>query len=136
MSIQAVAWALERYDGMRSSQRLRLWNMTDGRCYYCGCEFLRDSEMLGCNSGDERRLCVDHVIPKISGGKGLRNNTVPSCRSCNSTKRALSIDAFRKRLTLRKHGIPEFTTEQSEWLFSQGFVMPEVTDISFYGERK
>jgi len=43
-----------------------------GRCQYCG----RKSD----------HMTVDHVIPKIQGGKDTWENLVAACKSCNNRK--------------------------------------------------
>jgi 5-methylcytosine-specific restriction endonuclease McrA len=43
-------------------------------CQYCGGEFI---------SGD---LTIDHIIPKVQGGKNDWTNVVACCRSCNIKK--------------------------------------------------
>ena len=40
-------------------------------CYYCG---------------DEGRLSVDHLIPRLMGGGDESDNLIWACRSCNSSK--------------------------------------------------
>ena len=39
-----------------------------------------------CYCGDTKRLCMDHLIPKIRGGPDGSDNLVWACRSCNSSK--------------------------------------------------
>src|SRR5690606_38665285 len=46
-----------------------------GRCSYCG---RKQSRRL--------RLTKDHVIPVSKGGLTVRNNIIPSCTRCNSSK--------------------------------------------------
>lgn len=40
-----------------------------------------------CYCGDTSSLCIDHLIPKIKGGKDHSDNLVWACKSCNSSKR-------------------------------------------------
>lgn len=51
------------------------------RCVYCG----RVADSL------------DHVVPVSKGGTNDAENLVPSCRSCNSSKGAKSVDEWRPR---------------------------------------
>ncbi|MCD6162162.1 MAG: HNH endonuclease [candidate division Zixibacteria bacterium] len=43
-----------------------------GICQYCGCKV--------------EHMTVDHVIPKIRGGKDVWENLVASCQKCNNRK--------------------------------------------------
>lgn len=40
-----------------------------------------------CYCGNTGALCIDHLIPKINGGKDHSDNLVWACKSCNSSKR-------------------------------------------------
>jgi len=46
-----------------------------GRCSYCGRKQSRSV-----------KLTKDHVVPVSKGGKTVRENIVPSCERCNSSK--------------------------------------------------
>jgi 5-methylcytosine-specific restriction protein A len=48
-----------------------------GVCYFCGA------------SVPPRELTMDHVIPIIRGGKSVKSNVVPACKSCNIKKKYL-----------------------------------------------
>lgn len=48
-----------------------------GICYYCRRRF------------PARELTMDHIIPIIRGGKSVKSNVVPCCKSCNSKKQYL-----------------------------------------------
>ncbi len=37
----------------------------------------------------------DHIVPKVNGGKDNAENLVPCCKSCNSSKQAMSYDEFK-----------------------------------------
>ena len=74
------------------------------RCFYCGCEMVSNTSILGMRSPkltpdprcpgillveayDPRIMAsVDHVIPRSKGGKNNIENLVPCCLSCNSRK--------------------------------------------------
>lgn len=65
--------------------RKKIFDMTDGRCFYCGKPL------------DFENFHLDHFIPKASGGK-IANNLVPSCPDCNIAKSDLTIEEFRWKI--------------------------------------
>lgn len=69
---------------MRSGLRQAVWNMTDGRCSYCGCQLQDDNGDLSVLPF----MTIDHVVPTARGGKHVLSNFVPSCQPCNSRKGA------------------------------------------------
>lgn len=56
------------------------------KCTYCGI------------AGDEKTLCIDHILPKAKGGDNDPGNLTTSCVSCNSRKIDLPAEIFIKRL--------------------------------------
>jgi 5-methylcytosine-specific restriction endonuclease McrA len=60
--------------------RLTAWwkqQCAQGVCHYCQQKVL---------SSD---LTMDHVVPLIRGGRSVKNNVVPACKSCNNKKKSL-----------------------------------------------
>lgn len=55
----------------------------DHKCFYCGTR--------------PARLTQDHFVPLSKGGVHSAENIVPACQSCNSRKRDLSAEEFKKR---------------------------------------
>jgi 5-methylcytosine-specific restriction endonuclease McrA len=49
----------------------------EGLCYYCRRRF------------PARELTMDHIVPIVRGGKSVKSNVVPCCKSCNSKKHYL-----------------------------------------------
>jgi len=45
------------------------------RCTYCEQEF------------PAKELTMDHRVPLAQGGKSIKSNLVPCCKSCNSSKK-------------------------------------------------
>lgn len=56
-------------------------------CWYCGA---KDPST------------IDHVVPIVSGGDDSLDNLVLSCKACNSSKRALSVDQFAFQCSWKK----------------------------------
>lgn len=61
------------------------------RCWYCGCELIRDAE---APNGRTR----DHQTPKSRGGKFLPGNQVWACRTCNQDKADRTLAEYRKHM--------------------------------------
>lgn len=74
--------------------RLKVYQMTSGRCFYCETELSLD----GMTPGAE--FNVDHIMPRSSGGPDHMMNYVPACGPCNVSKNAAHLVDFIKR---RKH---------------------------------
>jgi 5-methylcytosine-specific restriction protein A len=51
--------------------------LADGVCYYC-------RRRVGA-----RALTMDHIVPVGRGGRSVRGNVVPACKSCNTRKQSL-----------------------------------------------
>ncbi|MBF0228467.1 MAG: HNH endonuclease [Desulfamplus sp.] len=50
---------------------------SQGICHYCG------------NNFPPKELTMDHVVPIARGGKSMKNNVVPCCKTCNTKKRMM-----------------------------------------------
>lgn len=82
-------------------------NPNQAHCIYCGVPLSKG-----------KNKSVDHFVPVSNGGRGLKNNKVPSCKSCNFLKADRvfeSIDKARQWIfneceriakRIRKNGIP------------------------------
>jgi hypothetical protein len=95
----------------------------DYRCAYCGC-------LLG-NGPDEKHPTKDHVIPIANGGKHNKNNVVPACAHCNSSKNSRTsqewVIATAKKQTLRAAGF-NFASDMSSF---QSFLSEMQLDYQF-----
>jgi len=65
--------------------------LAKGICQYCG------------RLVPAKELTMDHVVPIARGGRSVKGNVVPACKSCNSKKKQLLpmeweayLDDFRK----------------------------------------
>lgn len=67
------------------ANRKNIYELTNGKCFYCGCDLEFDNFHL------------DHFIPKSIGGK-QRKNLVPSCPDCNLCKGKLDLESFRCKI--------------------------------------
>lgn len=75
--------------------RAFVWNITMGRCWYCGTH---------ANPYDD--YCVDHEIPLARGGSNEIENLVPACSYCNQSKRTKLVDEWRRNFR-RAHILDE-----------------------------
>lgn len=66
-------------------KRITIFNLLNGKCFYCGCDIDIDTFHL------------DHFTPKSLGGRA-KDNLVPSCPECNLYKSNLDIEGFRRKL--------------------------------------
>jgi 5-methylcytosine-specific restriction protein A len=46
-----------------------------GICHHCGKKF------------SPNELTMDHLVPIVRGGKSIKANLVPSCKTCNSERK-------------------------------------------------
>lgn len=61
---------------MTSSQAKRMWRDAIKEHWHCQCAY--------CGSQDD--LTLDHVKPKMRGGRDTARNVVAACRRCNQAK--------------------------------------------------
>jgi 5-methylcytosine-specific restriction endonuclease McrA len=64
-------------------------------CQYCGF------------SGSSAELTIDHVLPKVRGGKTTWDNVACACRACNSRKGGKTLEEARMELA-RQPARPQF----------------------------
>lgn len=98
------------------NKRERVFSITKGRCYYCGCKL------------DINNYHIDHFVSRIEGGKG-GDNLVPSCADCNLSKSGLSIEEFRQE-------IANYLTDNLRGRMINKFYKPKQKPIEFYFEKK
>lgn len=52
--------------------------LAKGVCHYCGQKF------------SPSELTMDHILPVARGGKSVKSNCVPCCKTCNNEKKYLT----------------------------------------------
>ena len=70
-----------------SKTKREMLKKTMPNCWYCG---------------SAHPSTIDHVIPSSEGGTDDVSNLVMACKTCNSSKRALSLDEFRFQCSWNK----------------------------------
>lgn len=61
---------------LRSSQWWKR-RCAKGQCHWCG------------QAVPARELTMDHIVPIARGGKSIKSNVVPCCKTCNNKKKQL-----------------------------------------------
>ena len=63
----------------RSLRRTQWWKRKKSRgvCHFCG------------KNVPPNELTMDHIVPIVRGGKSVKNNVVPVCKTCNNRKKYL-----------------------------------------------
>jgi 5-methylcytosine-specific restriction endonuclease McrA len=121
-----------------SKRRRTIWEITDGKCFYCGCKLtpFKESKHISKNA-----FAIEHYIP-ASKCAGLASNLFPSCFSCNAIKSDKSISEFRKLMKKKSYlsSFPYFSPYQKTWLLDQGFTFfveakLNAPDYLFWAER-
>ena len=80
--------------------RALLWVKCGGICHYCEKQMVfRGAKNFEKQLPDD--FTVDHRHPVAKGGKDGRNNLAGCCFKCNSLKKFLTEEAFRKRYKSR-----------------------------------
>lgn len=110
---------------LRKSERMDIYNKTNGRCAYCGFE-LRYEDMQ-----------VDHIVP-LNGwsqkGSDTIDNMLPACRSCNHYKSRSTLEGFRKMV----EAMPDVLMRDSVTYRNAvrfGLVTPSKHQVKFYFEQ-
>ena len=75
---------------MSENTRKQIYDMTGGKCFYCGCVL------------DFDRFHLDHFNAKAYGGKA-KGNLVPSCPDCNIYKGTDTVEGFRRKINRCLH---------------------------------
>lgn len=63
----------------RELRKSRWWQRKIARqtCHYCG------------KRVTAAELTMDHIVPLVRGGRSVKDNLVPSCKTCNTKKKTL-----------------------------------------------
>lgn len=76
------------------TKRDALLEAQNHRCAYCGIAL-----SLIRHSHDE--ATVDHVVPRVAGGRPIWSNEVMACRLCNEGRGAMRADKYFQRVLWR-----------------------------------
>jgi 5-methylcytosine-specific restriction endonuclease McrA len=61
--------------------RQAIYDSWDCRCGYCG----------------DEATSLDHIIPRFKSGSSNRNNLMPACRRCNTSKASEQMETWYKK---------------------------------------
>lgn len=70
------------YEKNQKNGRFVIYLRDNFKCFYCGKSSFKDNKELN----------LEHILPKIQGGKDIANNLVTSCIRCNSEKSTILIN--------------------------------------------
>lgn len=87
---------LIRRGPIRQETRDEVWALTDGHCYYCDVPLQSAIAMPDWMCDPNLVMCVDHLVPRESGGPSNITNYVPACRPCNAAKSNKSYVEFTR----------------------------------------
>jgi 5-methylcytosine-specific restriction protein A len=85
LNIKPFAYDLSEADIRRERNKARQLRATQwwkrrcakGRCHYCG------------RATPPAELTMDHIVPVARGGRSVKGNLVPACKSCNIRKKQM-----------------------------------------------
>ena len=89
---------------VQQASRKNILNRDGMRCMYCGHKF------------DPWDLTLDHIFPRSRGGKGVWENLISACKSCNHRKADRTPE--EAGMTLIHRPLPA-TLSTSRWLLKQ-----------------
>lgn len=84
---------MAEWNGMnwiRKDKRLAIYLRDGMACAYCGAG-VEDEGVI---------LSLDHIVPRSAGGGNAASNLVTSCKSCNSARGDIEIDAWCETVTV------------------------------------
>lgn len=116
--------------------RNQVLEKTNGKCWYCGKKLTIKaivSSPVYAKQDTTAYFSIDHIDPQFRNGSDDLHNLVPSCRSCNSSKKYKTLEDYREWLQWKDIG--RFTESQIVWLQSHGIEIPEPSKIEFYFEK-
>lgn len=120
---------------MRREDWDAVWNVTQGRCWFCGVELI-----YGLKGTPPEQYTVDHLQPQRLGGTHDGANLVPACRQCNGMKGMKTLEEFRRYLERKSVGLEPLSPSQLAWLLDRGIdveamLRREAQEVIFWGER-
>ena len=98
--------------GFTTDTRKKVYEKTNGHCYYCSYKLRLSENDLSGNSNIPL-MQIDHFIPKTLGGGNEIDNLFPSCNFCNSVKGDILLASLSPNASNGKPGKPaelELTT--------------------------
>lgn len=112
-------------------KRQAIWNKSNGKCWYCGCDL------------PEKGWHIDHVIPVIRHpGTGVmeqpqwdtEDNKVPACASCNIQKGNMLLETWRRMI---KGHIKSLNRDSTQYRVAKRFGLVEETEaeVTFWFEE-
>jgi len=105
---------------MPQYDRQEILSRTNGFCGYCG------------KSISNEDWHIDHIKPKLRGGRNNKKNLVASCQRCNLSKNCQSVDEYRDRAKTKALGSIDEMLQCLEWRFLHSVKEPQAQLIRKY----
>lgn len=115
----------------------RIWEKTNGRCWYCGVALLKPKPDSHTSEQRKRWYTIDHATPRSRGGSLTdERNLLPCCSACNGDKMDMTVEEYRVYMIMRSHNVPYFSKTQLEYLVSIDVNILANLGYIFWGERR
>lgn len=101
------------------NERRRVYELTQGYCFYCGCKLDFDD------------FEIDHFIAEANGG-GNSGNRTPSCHDCNHMKDTRTIGEFRQEI---RDSVGTRSTQRIRIIDKYMGIQDKDKEIVFYFEK-
>jgi len=95
--------------------RQSIYEAWDCKCGYCG----------------EEATSLDHIIPRFRSGSSNRNNLIPACRRCNTSKASAKMEEWYQQqdfyTDIQHNKIKAWMNQETVDLFSYTAFEPSIT---------
>jgi len=109
---------------LRKSIKTLVHKKQDYTCQYCG---------VKCNPAGDRKITIDHVIPRSAGGTNALDNLVSCCSLCNTLKAGDNLDLFKQKLLYGKK--KRLHINQIQPHLSAANPLPSLRDVNKYEQE-
>lgn len=114
-----------------NKKRQKIWDKSNGRCWYCGCHL------------PEKGWHADHLEPirrnwwtntSVNPDNENEDNKVPACASCNIQKGSLTVEQFRGKVAAFIYSLNHHHTQYAV-AKRYGLIKETDIEVKFWFER-